>query len=353
MSRCAVHVRLLREGGLLLLALIATLNLSGCETVVDVQPPEHEPKLVAQSFFSPDSLWVVRVSRSVPFTASGPPEFVDSATVKVWDGNQVVARPTRSDTGTYVARGRGAEKGNKYRLTVDAPGFPTIEGRDALPPPPPVTSFQTTSLEPADTSSRRQITRIDVTLDDPPNPDNFYGLLVVQARAKVNRQTGQITPMSPSLFPFQSEDQVLGENPLGALNTDATQYREAFFPDDPFDGNSQTITFTIQYDAPAPDANVVIRRVFAAALLSVSSDFYHYWETANEQAVVNNNPFAEPLRVHSNLDGGLGVFAGFRYRLFPVGADSLGVTRLQLGDLCRFLSSRLPLCRNGLSASWR
>lgn len=350
MTRRHFYQRLPPEGRLLLAGLLLTVAMGACETVVDVQPPEHEPKLVAQGFFSPDSLWVVRVSHSVPFTASGPPELVDSATVEIRQGDRVVARPTRADTGTYVARGRGARQDRPYRVTVKAPGFPTIEGSDSLPAPPPVTAFQTTPIEPADPSSRRQITQVSLTLDDPPDPKNYYGLLVLQARVKENRKTGQITRMPPSLFPFRSDDPALGESLIGDLNTEKTRYREAFFPDDPFDGTTRTLSFTIQYDAPHPDANVVIHRGFAVALLSVSTDFYRYWETANEQSIVSNNPFSEPLRVHSNMENGLGVFAGFQYRLFPVGADTLGAGGIQLRDLCRFLGNRLPLCRGSSTA---
>lgn len=318
--------------------------LAACETVVDVAPPPHDPKLVAQSFFTPDSLWVVRVSHTVPFTDAGPPELVDDATVEIWDGERLVAQPTRSDTGTYVAIGRGARPGRTYTLRVDVPDFPSIEGRGALPGPVPVGAFQTTPVQPADTASRRRITQIDITLDDPPDVNNFYGLLVLQARWREDRQTGQLTPMMPSLFPFQSSDPALGESAFDFLSTEQTLYREAFFTDGLFDGSTYTIDFTIQYDAPRPEAPVVIQRVFAIALLSVSEDFYRYWKTANEQALTNENPFAEPLRVHSNMTGGFGVFAGFRYRIFPVGIDRLGVGGFQLGDLCPFLGSRLPLC---------
>jgi hypothetical protein len=324
--------------------LFLALLLAACETVVDVTPPPHTPKLVAQSFFTPDGLWIVRVSHTTPFTDAAPPGLVDSATVEIWDGEQLLAQPTRSDTGTYVAIGRGARPGRTYTLRVDAPNFPPIEGRNALPGPVPVSAFQTTLVQPTDTASRRRITQIDITLDDPPNVDNFYGLLVLQVRWREDQQTGQLTPMTPSLFPFQSSDPALGESEFDFLNTDQTLYREAFFTDGLFDGSTYTIDFDIQYDAPRPEAPVVIRRVFAVALLSVSEDFYRYWETANEQALTNENPFAEPLRVHSNMAGGFGVFAGFRYSIFPVGIDRLGVGGLQLGDLCRFIGSRLPLC---------
>lgn len=333
-------------GRLLLMAatLGLALTLAACETVVDVPPPEHDSRLVAQSFFSRDSLWVVRVTHTVPFTASTPPGFVDSATVEVWDGDQLVAQPARSDSGTYVATGRGAKEGGEYTLRIEAPGFPSIEGSDALPSSPQITAFQTTPVQPADPTSRRRITQIDITLDDPSDIDNYYGLLVLQARWRENRQTGRLTPMAPSLFPFGSGDPALGESTFDFLDTDKTLYREAFFTDGLFDGSSYTIDVDIQYDTPRPEATVVIRRTFAVALLSVSEDFYRYWKTANEQALTNENPFAEPLRVHSNMTGGFGVFAGFQYRLFPVGADSLGTGGVRLDDLCRFLGRRLPLC---------
>lgn len=326
------------------------LTFAACETVVDVPPPPHDPKLVAQSFFSPDSLWVVRVTRTVPFASSAPPELVDSATVEVWDGDHLVARPVRSDSGTYVASGTGARRGRTYTLHVEAPGFPTVEGSDALPPPPPVTDFRATPIAPVDSISRRRATHIDLALDDPADTDNYYGLLVLQARWREDRATGRLTPMPPSLFPFESSDPALGESGFDFLDTEQTLYHEAFFTDGLFDGSTYTIDLDVQYDAPRPEATVAIRRAFVVALLSVSEDFYRYWKTANEQALTNANPFAEPLRVHSNVTGGLGVFAGFQYRLLPVSADSPGVGTFHLRDLCRFLGHRLPLCSGSPSA---
>jgi hypothetical protein len=330
-------------------AVLVGLALVACETVVDVPPPDHDPKLVAQSFFSTDSLWVVRVTHTVPFTASIPPGVVDSATVEILRGNQVIAQPALSDSGTYVATGPGAREGESYTLRVDAPGFPSLEGTDTLPLSPPVTSTNVTAVPPSDRTSLRRIRQVDITIDDPPSPGQYYGVLVVQARAKVDRRTGQVSPLPPSLFPFETDDPAFGESELDFLDTEKARFREAFFPDDFFDGSTYTLDFQIQYDAPSPDASVAIRRAFAVVFFSVTEDFFRYWETANEQAITNENPFAEPLRVHSNLEGGPGVFAGFRYRIVPVDVggwtpDSLGAGPFPLRDLCRIVGTRLPLC---------
>ena len=73
--------------------LVFTVLLFGaCETVVDVAPPPHDQQLVAQGFFTPDSLWVVRVTHTVGYTSPEAPGFVDDATVEVWQEGQLRAQ---------------------------------------------------------------------------------------------------------------------------------------------------------------------------------------------------------------------------------------------------------------------
>lgn len=328
---------------LLWLLSVALLGI-GCETVVDVPPPDHEPRLVAQSFFSADGGWTVQVTRTVPYASAASPAYVDDATVEVWDGDRRIATPQRADSGTYVARGGRATQGLTYTLRVEAPGYPPIEGRSTLPPPPAVTAFRDTLVPPADALSRRRITQVALTLADPPDVRNRYGLLVVQARWSEDQMTGQRTPLPPSLFTFESNDPALGESDFDFLNTGTTRYREAFFTDGLFDGSTYTLDFDLQYDLPRDEAEVVIRRAFAVVLLSVTDDFYQYRKTASEQSVANENPFAEPLRVHSNMTGGLGVFAGFQYHIFALEGSDIDLGGTTLADLCQLVGGQLPIC---------
>jgi hypothetical protein len=46
------------------------------------------------------------------------------------------------------------------------------------------------------------------------------------------------------------------------------------------------------------------------ALASLSEENYEYQRTAQLQDEVSRNPFAEAVLVHSNVRGGLGIFAG-------------------------------------------
>ena len=302
-------------------ALAAALALAGCEAVVDVPLPAHEPQLVAQGFFAAESLWVVRVTSSVGFTGPQRPGFVDDARVEVWAGDRLEARLVRTDTATYAAlAGEKPRPGVAYTLRVAAPGFASVEGTGALPEAPRA-SFTTTTRTGA--TPTRRIVRVEMTLQDPPGPTR-YALQVLYLHALVDASTGAVNPAPPELFPFSSTDAVLGDPFPNPLDTGAPVYYQALFDDQPFDGASRTVAFEFGYDqTAAPPSGPAIRRAFSVVLLSLSDDLYRYAQTAPQQALFGDNPFAEPLRVHSNMSNGLGVFAGFQPTATLILTDSL------------------------------
>lgn len=329
-----------------LLCLTFGVLTASCETVVDVTVPEHEPQLVVHGFFTPDSVWAIWVSRSVSFTSPEAPTPVEEATVEVWQGDHLLAQPTRADTGLYLANGTGARVDQAYSIRVAAPGFEVTQGSGMLPAPPAIRHFTENVIAEENQEARRKKVRVNLVLEDPVSTSDNYGLFVVQLRMKEDRTTGQWTPLPPSLFPFESSNTALREGGIEFLETDATVYREAFFSDGLFDGASFPLEFLLQYDRPSPDANVVIHRAFVAVVVSASEELYQYWITANAQYFTNENPFAEPLRVYSNLSGGFGVFAGFQYQLFPLRLDSLHVAGFEVAPGCHLLGMvRLPICR--------
>ena len=112
---------------------------------------------------------------------------------------------------------------------------------------------------------------------------------------------------------------MLGDPLPNPLDPDAPVYCQALFDDRPFEGASRTVAFEFAYDDPPPaPTGPSVRRAFTVVLLSLSDDLYRYAQTAPEQALFGDNPFAKPLRVHSNMSNGLGVFAGSQPTAYPV-----------------------------------
>lgn len=318
-----------------ILPFVVVSVLVSCETVVDVNAPPHETRLVAQSFFMPESLWVVRVTETIGFTSAAAPAFIEDAVVELWDGENMLERLARSDTGLYTGTGTRPEVGREYTLRVTAPGHEMTEGSDALPLAADVTAFAAEVIEPGsrDTGAPRRI-RTDITIADPGDVANYYGLQVWQVRTVLDKRTGRVKVDYPFLLGFESSDAALGESEFDFLNVEKTFYLETVFPDDLFEGTSRTIGIEFEYSAGSVNAEIEVRRAFAVVVLSVSENFFRFWKTAGKQQFVNENPFAEPLRVHSNMSSGAGIFAGFQFAVYPVDADSI----------CGRGSLRIPVC---------
>ncbi len=158
--------------------------------------------------------------------------------------------------------------------------------------------------------------KVALTLDDPHGVRNYYGLQVLQDRRVVNDATGEVTVLPRSTVRFASNDLVFGA--ADVFDPEKTYYEEALFTDDLFEGRSHTLDFEMEYTVDLRDVDVTVERSFGVLVMAVSEDYYRYWQTASLQNDVEGNPFAEPVRIYSNMSGGNGVFAGYQATFFPL-----------------------------------
>ena len=189
-----------------------------------------------------------------------------------------------------------------------------------MPPAAHVTAFEQRDIEESTGGNfGRRIIGIALTVDDPADARNYYGLQVIQHRQVVNSATGEISSLPQTRFSFASNDPALGDPDV--FDPEKTRYDEAIFSDDLFDGRPHTLDLEIEYAVDLRHTDVKIERSFAVLLMTVSEDYFNYWKTSELQNTVGDNPFAEPVRVHSNMTGGFGIFAGYRTTFFPLEAD--------------------------------
>lgn len=328
--------------------LIAVLALiAGCETIVEVDAPPHDPKIVAHGFFGADSLWMVQVSTSVAHTSRSDPTLVTDAQVEILQHGERVQFLAPADSGLYTAHGLRSDSASSYTLRVSVPGYESVEGSDRLPREAQVVSFADTSV--TDANGLRAV-ELRLEIDDPGSEKNYYGLFVVQGAARVDAAAGSVQPIPPTLKTYESDDPVLESVLSEYLDPEMRQYRTAFFNDETFDGVRKAIDFRLTYRPPDMAEQVQTLRTFAVVLLSASEHLYRYWSTADRQLAGNENPFAEPVRVHSNMSNELGIFAGFRYRALPVGpprqdvqaaCERLNLTGVDCTQIVTLLPNRL------------
>ncbi len=282
----------MKPGALALLLLL----FGGCETVVDVDLPGEEPQLVVHGFASPDRTWSVDVKRSARVLGMDEVEVVPDALVEIERPDGSIETLAFKD-GRYVSSKRPAG-GSAYTLRVSAPGFAGVVAADSVPNAVPFSAV--TRIEGPGGPPRRLFA---LTFADPPDRRDYY-------RAAVTvRNVLHDGTLKTGLVSFTTGDaSVLAEHRLSLETLDTFQGYEAFFTDMRFAGSTHTLEVTIKEPPMTPD---IARRSYVLALRRVSEAYYLYARSLEAYDEAYENPFMEPARLWSNVQGGYGIFAGY------------------------------------------
>lgn len=266
----------------LLLTLQASFILS-CEKEVQIQLPQHTPRLVINSLFNPDSSWTVSASTSKGILDVNELEYINNASIKIYADNQLIADLKSTGTGKFTDIQKPLQ-GRKYKIVATAPGYREATAESNLPSK--VKIYSLTVIDSAFQNSNYGIrAEISLEFEDPGSEKNYYGLSL---EAQNNGYS--------SFVPFRSNDLSL------EMDDETSVY--ASFEDELFNGKRNLIKLDIESSLLA--GNTIILRFF-----STTKEFYLYNKSLILYEQNKDNPFSEPVQVFNNIKGGFGIFAGY------------------------------------------
>ena len=313
----------------MLAALVAFAAACDFSPTLDIETPAHEPAVVLRAVLSAGEPLTVRVSESRdPFVEGerafgAAPTRIDGRLTLVREGGAaevlgalpqtcIEGRQTACDPATgrtvVVEEGRAfecgryqgavpVEAGATYTLRAEVPGLPPAEATVTVPPRPDV------SVEAASGVVGARALR--VRLRDAPGP-SWYGLTVLHEvdrfQTSVCRRGGvrDTTVLLPSPWVtrvrFATDDAVL----LAASRSTGAAVEFAAFDDGTFADAART--FAVESPPPAAFGATGAVRVEVAALSREVYDAYQITTTVLDE----DNPFAEPVDLPSNVVGGFG-----------------------------------------------
>lgn len=307
---------------ILLVAALAVLT-AGCETFVEADPAGHDPLLTTTLRFAPGQPWSLVVSRTVALgdTTAFPDAVVTDASVTITsdDGTVLVLphigdgrygaapRPPDPETGLFpeglFEDGPAPEVGRTYTLRIEAPGFPPATATSRAPLPAAVQAEVVGGWEPT--------TAFDDT--------QFYSDAEVSVR---------IAPAGTAAYYAVSiSDSPLNPGGLfssGSFYTAAPLLEEATFVSDFGSGPRQrqlSAFIDLNALAGAPfviEVEQVRSDTLGISVLAASPAFFEEQRQSARRRAAETNPFAEPVPPYSNLDGGVGLFAGTTNTLVEV-----------------------------------
>ena len=283
---------------LLFIFLIISM-LSSCEKELDYTLPEGENHLVVNSILNTQSdSVIVNVSLSKPTARELDTNlFVNDARVELYeDNNFLFELQSRGRKGYYAANYR-VKNSSVYTLRVTYEDK-EVSGSTVVPQKPDFTS----QIE--DTAGT--FITGQATIKDKGNEKNYY-MLGVQINVPEVYDTIFFPDTIIFLYKLHRRDIlafVFGN--FGPIEASLPGIVDGFaFSDVLFDG--QTFSFR-WYAAKAPVDTLFIQ------LYAIDQNLYKFFDTFTRSEIANNNPFAQPANVFTNIDGGLGLFASLTYK---------------------------------------
>lgn len=265
------------------------LAFTACEKeVTNIKLPSVPSKLVVTSFISPqDTRLRVYVLKSVPAISKSnlSSDDIRNASVHMSDGSKSVDFIYNEREHAYIADAKNLPiiPGNTYFLEVSDTEGRKTEASCTVP------VNQNIALEIAIDSAKSQYSDfmeyyMIMKWQDTPGEINFYR---TSAEIKIEQQ--QNTFYQPVYF---------------------DGYDLVTFADSRLDG-ARFSSPPGSIWKPSYNPDYPVTNTLYAYLLNTDEHYYRYHQSLRNNYNVDGNPFAEPVLIYSNMNGGLGVFGSY------------------------------------------
>lgn len=309
--------------------LLTLMTFTACESVVDLDLDEQARQLVVNSIFTPNLNpntppypFQVQLFESRPITSSEDFKIVEGATVKLYSDKEFLETLVYdTDRQLYTSVESTPEEHKSYLLKVEHPDYPAVNASSYVPNATPILSttpsFKRGTSHPIIPNMSIEYVDIDIELDDP-SGNNYYHFLFGHELVDY-RVEGLDTIPDYSLverhFGTRFRTDARNEEGLIIYNNvaiDKFGLYGAYLTDKNFDGQKKVVRLKLQYDL---DPSRQLGENLFIEVRSVSKSYYDFHTTAIQNTETGANPFSnDPVAVSSNVQNGLGVFAGYTYQ---------------------------------------
>ncbi|RAK02501.1 uncharacterized protein DUF4249 [Larkinella arboricola] len=285
--------------------LFGALLFFSCQSLrqeVEPQQLADQPvKLIVACFIAPqDTVLAAKITRSRPILDDEPVNGLNitSATVMLENGTRSIVLKYDSDLQYYRADPEDfpIQAGKTYQLKIKTRDGRLLQAQTTVPDPARLQRAQLDSERVIENNEikKRFFTRYYWT--DLPNQSNYYqtnGVITYPCLTcspiETVRQPVQFITGEGSQAIYTDED-----SPNGPM-TSAKGYMGASIPSDKH-------FFPVFFSRPF---------VLTASLLHVNNDYFRYHQALAQQLEIEDNPFAEPVPIPGNIQGGLGCFGAY------------------------------------------
>ncbi len=313
----------------ILLFLILSSTLFSCMEVMDIDIPSDEKKITLNGLISSDSVVKINLSKAInSLDGDAFIKFIDGAKVELYE-NDLLIETMKKDTFGYYVSTKKPELGKTYTVKVEY-GSKKLQATTNLPKPISIAdldvefsvdsstqtwtdpdtgdSFDTTFYSYSDYSN------VYVTFNDNADEHNYYLLSFSFVQANYvwdDYGNMYITGYTEVPISYQLSSSSNDDISFFTINNLMGGY---FINDAFFNGQEKKLKAEIStYEllGYGYEQNDLSKSPLYVHLYSVNKDFYDFVTSYNKYQQSQGNPFSEPVNIFTNVENGVGLFAGF------------------------------------------
>ena len=284
---------------------------TACTKDLEYDFEDTEPKVVVISCVEPDSPIKLRITYSRFFLSTAPFRTVDNAEVGLCvNGAESGAAVSFSD-GYYTIDYR-PQPGDRLDLTVQVPSYGTLSASTVVPSMVNVSDLRTVKRIDEDGDTWHTLR---FTLHDPADEDNYYFIRIVRYEEYEGQRFNYYYDYFSCNDPLLSSTPDIGNilDNIDGGNASEWEGNLLYFPDDNIAGRDHEVELTLEAYSYQSDWN------YQLEVTSFSRDRYLYEVTTDlysDDAV--EALFSEPVQIHHNVSGGIGIFAARSRSYFDI-----------------------------------
>lgn len=279
------------------------LVISACESDLHLENGNSKSKIVLNALLTPDSQALVHIS-STRDVLNPQSKIINltSANVKVYDltlGQEY--KLYHSSNGNYGSDNFFPRNGSRYRIEVEHEGFETIVAETNVPLPVIISDVITQSVK--DSKNSFKINVQFKELDG--NSENFYIWevvpndldIVIDINTGLSRGKGGILLRTDAEIENTIDSETIQDRHI-IMNTRNT---------------AQDGLYSANFVASASSLISTEENNLQMRSMAVSKEMYQYVRSRNlaSSASQSNSNISQPLNIYSNIENGLGIFAGY------------------------------------------
>jgi hypothetical protein len=278
-------------------AVSLVLLMSACETTLDI-PVNNNPKLTIISHLSTSGGWekpkvYVYASQSPSDSSSFViPANLDVEVTELETDYSIRLEQNNEGGESYFGfPDQFLKEGFRYTISAYAPGFESVRATTSIPKPSTISNLNISDvmIEPSTKNEFKNIVRYTLAFGIDHFESNQYYHLVFYNEYEGLNNAFLVDPELSDDQPF------LHHYDFGIL----------IDKEDLVEGEPLTFHFV---DWVVGDND--LKRVYVE-LRSITQEYYKYHSTLARQLIIRQDPFAEPVAIFNNIEGGYGNFSGY------------------------------------------